>query len=335
MLSSLSRRRVVVLLVLTSLLLITLGPQRQPGHRQGPSGVCRRSCGRSTSPPRPSPSRSPTPGTASPTTTISKPRTRRCATRSSTEGRRDRGPERRSTSTNELLKLQPLDIGAQLQERGGQVIGDAPSNFQNTVEITSAPRGRGGRHAGHRRRRPDRQGHQGLPRPQPRPADHRSAVLRRGAGASRIRRRSERIDVDIDATDDGDQRPAAGPDHHVDSHDDHHRGADRRRPRQQARRRATGTTTSTTTTTDQRSRCVRETGDVAGSGRRPAVAVRLIEARRRHQREGRRHRRHRRRHARAWRRRAFRSASSPRVAPQTGGSRRRSSRSTQRQPRPS
>ena len=57
----------------------------------------------------------------------------------------------------ELLKLNQLTSKFQYDTVAAQVVGESPSNFQNTVEINvgSQPGRRGG-HAGHRRRRPHR-----------------------------------------------------------------------------------------------------------------------------------------------------------------------------------
>ena len=93
------------------------------------------------------------------------------------------------TKFYELLKLNQLTSKYNYKSVIAQVVGESPSNFQNTVEITVGTRdgiavgmpvtdGAG----------LDRQGHQGVPRPQCRDADHRSPVLGAGPGAQPRRR---------------------------------------------------------------------------------------------------------------------------------------------------
>ena len=256
MLSSLSRRRVVVLLILTSLLLITLDRRgnnvvidkaRQafsvdhPPVRHRRRSACR--------------SRSPTRGTASPTTTICK--TENEALHDQIEHQKGAEIEAKTAINiaNDLLKLNRLTSVRNYQgSRSPRSIGEAPSNFQNTVEITVGSRD--GVAVG----MPVTDG-AGLigkvtkvyPDQQRRDADHRSAVRRAGAGAQSGRRRRRIVDHVVDAhrtprsaadrstrphrrarqrrrqprhravddhDDDRRSRRHAGPDHDVDSLDD-------------------------------------------------------------------------------------------------------------------
>ena len=126
------------------------------------------------------------------------------------------------TKYYELLKLYHLTSVHSYKSVIAQVVGEAPSNFQNTVEITVGTR------AGVAVGMPvtdgaglDRQGHQGLSGSQRRDADHRSAVLRAGAGPQQHRRGRRGVDHIVDHPEHGPQRPVARH-HDFDQHHDNH-----------------------------------------------------------------------------------------------------------------